>query len=213
MNLNESYKKRLLFSWRHSLHVPLSCMMQHVPDLGVLRNPLHLAAATFLMLIVTGLGHFLIATAVLAPLPGVAMVMMVVDMDMHMILLHIDLINPMGVVMMLNALEIETVRVVVVDFRLATINCRSGISGWHSCGFMAVRRLRCTVLLLKIWGIGPEEGWPLTSMHAALLSRHEDAGLGPMGRENGSEGVLTSQNAEIDAKIAQTYWERTKNTE
>jgi hypothetical protein len=34
-----------------------------------------------------------------------------------------------------------------------------------------------------------------------------------MGRENGSEGVLTSQNAEIDAKIAQTYWERTKNTE
>ena len=57
------------------------------------------------------------------------MVMMVVDMDMHMILLHIDLINPMGVVMMLNALEIETVRVVVVDFRLATINCRSGISG------------------------------------------------------------------------------------
>lgn len=61
---------------------------------------------------------------------------------------------------------------------------------------MAVRRVRCTVLLLEIYGIGPEEGWLLTSMHTALLSRHEDAGLAC---ENGSEGVLTSQNAQIDA--------------
>lgn len=109
--------------------------------LQIIRNPLLLVAATLLridfacfglgfhiILIRTQFEHCLIATAVVAPLPG-PMMMMVVDMDMHMSLLYIDLISPMGVVMVLNALKIEPVRVVVVDSWLVTIHCRSGISG------------------------------------------------------------------------------------